>query len=84
VNRVNVAVAVTDDARAFIYEVAAACRALGFEHTATLSAAGILTGSVEFDKLASLRALPGVMAVEVARQFVWGISARAACRRQLN
>jgi hypothetical protein len=84
VNRVNVAVAVADDARSCIYEVAAACRALGFDHTATLTAVGVLTGSVEFEKLAKLWAVPGVMAVEVECDFLARLTASAEWRRRLN
>jgi hypothetical protein len=84
VSRVHVAVAVADDARSCIYEVAAACRALGFDHTATLTAVGVLTGSMEFEKLANLRAVPGVVAVEVEREFRSGIIATAECRRRVN
>ena len=65
VSRVNVAVA--DDARGRIYEGAAACRALGLEHTSTLADVGVLTGSVEFHDLPKLRAIPGVVAVELER-----------------
>ena len=84
VSRVNVAVAVTDDALASVREVAAACRALGFDHTATLAVAGILLGSVEFEKLAELRAVRGVEAVEVERQWRGWITAKLTCRRLLN
>jgi hypothetical protein len=83
-SRVNVAVAVADDARICIFEVAAACRALGFEHTATLTTVGILTGSVEFDRLADLRAVPGVVAVEVERQRPERITARGDYQGRLN
>lgn len=68
-NRINVAVAVAEDARDCIYEVAAACRALGLDHTATLTSVGVLTGSVEFATLAKLWAVPGVIAVEVERRL---------------
>lgn len=68
-NRVNVAVVVADDARDCIYEVAAACRALGLDHTATLTSVGVLTGSVESAALVKLWAIPGVVAVEVERRF---------------
>lgn len=63
--RINVAVAVADDARGRIYEVAAACRALGLTQTATLADVGVLVGSVEFDLVPRLRAIPGVLAVEL-------------------
>lgn len=67
-SRVNVAVAV--DARGYIYEVAAACRALGLDHTATLTVVGVLTGSVELDNLAKLWGVSsGVVAVEVESAF---------------
>jgi hypothetical protein len=66
--RLNVAVAVADDARERIGEVAAACRARGFEHTATLSEIGVLTGSVGWGDLRKLRRVAGVMAVEIERR----------------
>lgn len=83
-SRVKVAVAVADDARSCIYEVAAACRALGFDHTATLTAVGVLTGSVEFESLARLGEVPGVLAVEVACDFSGRIRAMAEWRRRVN
>lgn len=64
-SRVNVAVAVADDAQSRIFEVAAACRAVGLLHSATLAIVGVLTGSVESDDLEELLAVPGVQAVEV-------------------
>ena len=67
--RVDVAVAVDDDARDSLCEVAAACRALGFEPTSTLADIGVLTGSAHVAALAELRGVPGVIAVEVARPF---------------
>ncbi len=73
-SRVNVAVAVADDAQSRIYEVAAACRALGLAHTSTLAAVGVLTGSMESEELAKLFAVPGVLAVEVEDQFWPGIT----------
>jgi hypothetical protein len=74
VSRVNVAVAVAEDAQGRIYEVAAACRALGLNHTATLAAVGVLTGSMESDDLAKLWAVPGVLAVELEDEFASGPS----------
>jgi hypothetical protein len=76
VSRVNIAVAVVDDAQGRIYEVAAACRALGLDHTATLAAVGVLTGSMESEELAKLLAVPGVLAVEVECEFRLGASVR--------
>jgi hypothetical protein len=67
VSRVNVAVAVAEDACGRIYEIAAVCRALGLEHTSTLADVGVLTGSVGFHDLPKLRAIPGVVAVELER-----------------
>jgi hypothetical protein len=84
VSRVQVAVAVADDARTSIYEIAAACRAIGFDHTTTLTAVGVLTGSVECEKLATLWAVPGVVAVEVKCEFGAGISGRAEYRWRVN
>jgi hypothetical protein len=84
VSRVNVAVAVADDACSCIYEIAAACRALGFDHTATLTTVGVLTGSVEFEKLAGLWAVPGVLAVEVECDFPLRITARVQYGRRVN
>jgi hypothetical protein len=76
--KLNVAVAVTDDALDRIAEVAAACRARGFEHTATLSEIGVLTGSVGWGDLRKLRGVVGVMAVEVERRcLINRLSARA-------
>lgn len=68
-SRVNIAIAVTEDARLRIYEIAANCRALGFEHLSTLADIGVLTGSAELDLLPRIRRLPGVVAVEVEREF---------------
>ena len=65
--RVNVAVAVAEELRDLIGEVAAACRAVGFEHASTLDGVGVFTGSAPVDALADLRGVPGVIAVEVER-----------------
>ncbi|HEV2227896.1 MAG TPA: hypothetical protein VGR86_02990 [Steroidobacteraceae bacterium] len=63
--RINVAIAVAGDARDRLYEVATICRALGFGHTSTRSDQGVLVGSAELEDLPSLRAVPGVIGVEV-------------------
>jgi hypothetical protein len=76
VSRVNVAVAVADDARGHIYEIAAACRALGLHHSATLALVGVLTGSMESDDLVKLWDVPGVLAIEVEYGFRWGTTVR--------
>ena len=68
-SRVNVAVAVADDAQGRIYEIAAACRALGLDHSTTLPMIGVLTGSMEAAYLEKLFAVPGVLAVEVEYQL---------------
>ena len=78
-SQVNVAVAVADDAQDRIYEVAAACRALGLDHSATLAVVGVLTGSMESAGLAKLLTVPGVLAVEV-RESRSGITERIQCR----
>jgi hypothetical protein len=67
--RVHVAVAVADDAQRCIHEVAAECRALGLDHTTTLTSVGILTGSVEVTQLEKLSTVAGVIAVEVKYPF---------------
>ena len=79
-SRVNVAVAVADEAQSRIYEVAAACRALGLDHSATLAMVGVLTGSMEFEDLAKLWAIPGVLAVEVEYRFRWETTGRPQFR----
>jgi hypothetical protein len=84
VSRVNVAVAVAEDARASIHEVAAACRALGFDHAATLEMVGILTGSVEFGRAGALRSVAGVLAVEIEGQLPVRITAPRDYRQLLN
>jgi hypothetical protein len=85
VSRVNVAVAVADDAQDRIYEVAAACRALGLDHTATLAVVGVLTGSMESGELRRLWGVPGVLAVEVESDLRPGFTETAPpCRRLVN
>jgi len=69
VTRIKVAIAVAEEARDRIYEVAAVCRALGFGHTSTLSDVGVLMGSVDLADLPTLRAIPGVAAIETERNF---------------
>lgn len=59
------AIAVAEEARGDIYGIAAACRAHGLCHTATLIEVGVLTGSVRFHNLRKLWAIPGVIAVEL-------------------
>jgi hypothetical protein len=66
-NRVSVAVALTDDAVGRIDQIAAACRALGFEHDWILGGVGVFTGSVDREVVGLLRTVPGVLAVETAR-----------------
>lgn len=75
-SRVNVAVAVTDDARGRIYEIAAACCALGLHHSGTLALVGVLTGSMESDDLVQLWAVTGVLAIEVEYGFRWETTGR--------
>lgn len=73
--RINVTIAVAEEARDRIYEVAQVCRALGFAHTSTLSDIGILIGSTDVEDLPLLRAIPGVFAVETER----ALQIAAAC-----
>jgi len=80
VSRVNIAIAVVEDARLGIYEVAAACRAFGFEHLSTLPDIGVLTGSAELEMLPRLRRLPGVVAVEIERELEGKTALRAGRR----
>ena len=77
--RVSVAIAVAEESRHSLREVAAACCALGFEHAATLSDIGVLTGSAFIDALPSLRSVPGVIAVEIERAPQTQTLAAAAC-----
>ncbi len=83
-SRVNVAVAVADEAQGSIHEVAAACRALGLDHTATLTAIGVLTGSMESEKLVRLLAVPGVLAVEVENDLGADLTGTSPSRQRLN
>jgi len=76
VSRVNVAVAVADEAQSRIYEVADACRALGLDHSATLAMVGVLKSSMEFEDLAKLWAIPGVLAVEIEYESRAAITGR--------
>lgn len=63
--RITVRIAVAGDARDRLYEVATICRALGFGHTSTRSDQGVLVGSAELEDLPSLRAVPGVIDIEM-------------------
>ena len=74
--RIKVAIAVTEEARDRLYEVAAVCRALGFGHTSTLSDVGVLMGSADLADLPTLRAIPGVAAIEAERGFAAAASSR--------
>jgi hypothetical protein len=67
VKRVNVAVAVAEEALGRLPEVAAACRAFGFEHDSTLPTVGVLTGSIDINSLRALRTVPGVVVVAMER-----------------
>jgi hypothetical protein len=68
-SRLNIAIAVTDDARDYIHEVAALCRACGFERSSILEEIGVLLGSVELANIPDLKAVHGVAAVEIERSF---------------
>jgi hypothetical protein len=77
-DRVQVAIAVTEESVAWIDEIAAACRELGFEHGATLAAVGVFTGTVRAEDLPRLRAVPGVLAVETRREIAVRLPPRPA------
>ena len=64
-SRIDVTIAVGKDLRDRIYEIAAVCRALGFGHTSTHSDLGVLVGSAELEDLPSLRAVAGVIGIEM-------------------
>lgn len=63
--RIHVAIAVAGDARDRLYEVATICRRLGFGHTSTNTDVGVLKGLAELEDLPALRAVPGVLAIEM-------------------
>jgi len=63
-SRVKIAIAVAEEQRDFLHEIAASCRALGFTHTTTLAEIGLFLGSAELHDLPRLAAVPGVVAVE--------------------
>ncbi len=67
-SRVEVTIAVAGEARDRIYEVATVCRALGFGHTSTRSDLGVLVGSAELEDLPTLRAVPGVIGIEMEEE----------------
>jgi L-fucose isomerase-like protein len=68
-NRIRIAIAVDDDALERLEEVAGACRALGFLGDTTLAGVGVLTGSIEVNRVEALRAIPGVAVVELERHL---------------
>ena len=72
-SQLKVAVAVADDARTRIEEVAAACRAVGLDHTVTLAGVGLVTGWMESRDLARLLVVPGVLMVEVKHELQSGV-----------
>ena len=76
VSKLKVAVVLADDARGRIDEVAAACRAFGLDHTVTLAAVGLLTGSMESGDLPKLSTIPGVLMVEVEDESGSGVPGR--------
>jgi len=67
VRRIRIAVAVEDGAFGRLEEIANSCGAFGFRHDSTLASVGVITGSIAVDRLSSLRAVPGVVAVETER-----------------
>jgi hypothetical protein len=63
--RIHVAIAVVGDARSRLYEVATICRRLGFGHTSTNTDVGVLKGLAALEDLPALRAVPGVLGIEM-------------------
>jgi hypothetical protein len=63
--QVHVAIAVTDEALTRLAEVIEACRDLGFRADSTLTGVGIVTGFIDAKAVDTLRALPGIAAVEL-------------------
>ncbi|MDX6683136.1 MAG: hypothetical protein QOG94_3175 [Solirubrobacteraceae bacterium] len=66
---VRVTVTVADSALAEIEQLAGRLRRAGMAVDAVLGAIGIITGSVASARLASIRTLPGVAAVEEQTTF---------------
>lgn len=64
---VEVLVSVADDRLVELSTVVAALRAAGLAVDGVLEALGVVTGSIAADAVDSLRAVPGVAAVEVQR-----------------
>ena len=65
--RRNITVTVADSHLAGIDELAAQLRDAGMEVDGVLAAIGVVTGSVDSERLAAIAALPGVAALEVER-----------------
>jgi hypothetical protein len=65
--RRDVIVTVADSHLAAVGELAGLLREAGMEIDTLLPAIGIVTGSIDADKLADIAALPGVAAVEERR-----------------
>jgi len=66
-HRIRIAIAIADEALDRAGNIMDDCRALGFEAATALTGVGIFTGSIEFDRVASLRTIVGVAAVEIER-----------------
>jgi cell division protein ZapA (FtsZ GTPase activity inhibitor) len=62
--RRNVTVTVADSHVAAIEEVASALRDAGMDVSAVLAAIGVVTGSIEEDRLAAIAGVGGVASVE--------------------
>lgn len=67
--RIRVAIAVADEALERFDEVVLACDALGFRGDSLLTSVGVLTGSIEGDRVQALRGVSGVARVEVERRL---------------
>lgn len=63
----HVLVSVADEALADMSAVVDALRLAGLSVTEVLSSVGVVTGTVDSDRMSSLSAVPGVLAVEPER-----------------
>ena len=63
--RVNIAIALAEEARGRLEEVAATCSALGLAECARLTGIGILVGSVSLRNLRRLWSVPEIVAIEL-------------------
>lgn len=68
-SKLNISVTVVDDQLSRLSEIASACEKAGMTVTGTLDAIGVLTGTIDADKLDVLRRVPGIGQVEQSREI---------------